>query len=145
MGRREVLRAAVLGAAGLGLGALTSGCGDGGDGGIVDYGPAEGSLVAAQNVTRTEADAGALAGAAGGFTADLDRRRAADAGSAGNAGNLVCSPYSVAMALGMTRAGAAGRTAQEMDTVLHATTFGSGPAALPAGLNTLALELESRA
>jgi len=34
--------------------------------------------------------------------------------------NLVCSPYSVAMALAMTRTGARGRTAAEMDRVLHA-------------------------
>jgi len=148
MRRREVLRAAVLGAAGLGLGALTGGCGDD-DGGIVDYGPAEGDLMVAQNVARTEADTGALAGAAGavsGFTADLYRRMAAaGAGSSGSSGNLVCSPYSVAVALGMTRAGAAGRTAQEMDTVLHAAAFGSGPDALPTGLNALVLALESRA
>ena len=35
-------------------------------------------------------------------------------------GNLVLSPYSVAVALAMTRAGAAGVTAEEMDGVLHA-------------------------
>lgn len=34
--------------------------------------------------------------------------------------NLVCSPYSVAVALAMTRTGARGRTAAEMDRVLHA-------------------------
>jgi serpin B len=36
-------------------------------------------------------------------------------------GNLVCSPYSISMALAMTRAGARGQTAAEMDKVLHFT------------------------
>ncbi|MCP4957963.1 MAG: serpin family protein [Actinomycetia bacterium] len=35
-------------------------------------------------------------------------------------GNLAVSPYSVAVALAMTRAGASGDTAAEMDSVLHA-------------------------
>ncbi|MDT3442389.1 MULTISPECIES: serpin family protein [unclassified Pseudofrankia] len=142
MRRRELLRAAVLGTAGLGAGALVGGCGDaagpgdrGGNGG--------GAAVAAQNVARATADTGALAGAATavrGLSGDLYRRMAA-----ANAGNLVCSPYSVAVALGMTRAGAAGRTASEMDAVLHASALGSGPDALPAGLNALTLAVESRA
>ena len=34
-------------------------------------------------------------------------------------GNLFFSPYSVSMALAMTRAGAAGETASQMDAVLH--------------------------
>ncbi|WP_007514484.1 MULTISPECIES: serpin family protein [Pseudofrankia] len=146
MRRRELLRAAVLGAAGLGLGALTGACGDaaGGEGGgpAGDGGSAGGAVVA-ENVARAPADAAALGGAATavrGFTADLYRRAAA-----ANAGNLVCSPYSVAVALGMTRAGAAGRTAAEMDAVLHASALGSGPDGLPVGLNALALAMESRA
>src|SRR5688500_13665048 len=39
-------------------------------------------------------------------------------------GNLVFSPYSVAAALAMTRAGAAGETARQMDEVLHADIAG---------------------
>jgi serine protease inhibitor len=69
------------------------------------------------------------------FGADLYRRLAAAPG------NLAMSPLSVAVALAMTRNGAAGTTAAELDRVLHAP-------ALPgfnAGLNALVAELESRA
>jgi serpin B len=40
--------------------------------------------------------------------------------------NLVISPWSVMVALAMTRAGAVGRTATEMDSVLHGTDLGDG-------------------
>jgi serpin B len=39
--------------------------------------------------------------------------------AAGEAGNLVLSPASIAVALGMARAGARGETAEEIDAVLH--------------------------
>jgi serpin B len=48
-------------------------------------------------------------------------------------GNLACSPYSVAVALAMTRNGARTATATEMDDVLHSTSL----AELNAGLNAL--------
>ncbi|GAB3805610.1 serpin family protein [Micromonospora zhanjiangensis] len=66
-----------------------------------------------------------------GFTADLYRRLA----SARAGGNVVCAPYSVALALAMTRAGARSTTADEMDTVLHAPQ--PRPGALDSGLNTV--------
>jgi serine protease inhibitor len=69
------------------------------------------------------------------FTADLFRRLAS------TEGNLVCSPYSVAVALAMTRNGARGRTAEEMDRVLHS----AGPARLNTGMNALVQRLEARA
>jgi serine protease inhibitor len=69
------------------------------------------------------------------FTADLYRRLAA------TPGNLVCSPYSVAVALAMTRNGAIGRTADEMDRVLHAP----GLERFNAGMNALVQRLEDRA
>jgi serine protease inhibitor len=69
------------------------------------------------------------------FTGDLYRRLAA------TPGNLVCSPYSVAVALAMTRNGARGRTADEMDRVLHS----AGPERLNAGMNALVQRLEDRA
>lgn len=53
-------------------------------------------------------------------------------------GNLLCSPYSVAVALGMTRSGARGSTAAEMDHVLHATSA----AGLNTGLNALTQHIE---
>lgn len=56
-------------------------------------------------------------------------------------GNLVCSPYSVAVALAMTRNGARGRTATEMDSVLHAPAVDR----LNSGVNALQQHLDSRA
>jgi serpin B len=53
-------------------------------------------------------------------------------------GNLLCSPYSVAVALGMARTGARGSTADEMDRVLHATSATE----LNAGLNALTQHIE---
>jgi serine protease inhibitor len=57
-----------------------------------------------------------------------------------DAGNLVCSPYSVAVALGMTVQGARGRTAREMLDVLHV----EDAAALASGLNGIDAQLATR-
>lgn len=54
--------------------------------------------------------------------------------------DLVFSPYSVAVALAMARAGAKGQTAVEMDAVLHATVAGD----LDAGFNALERSLARR-
>ena len=70
------------------------------------------------------------------FTADLYRQIAGDAG----ASNVVCSPYSVAVALGMTVQGARGATEREMLDVLH----GDDAASLAAGLNGLDAALARR-
>lgn len=69
------------------------------------------------------------------FTADLYGQLA------GQAGNVICSPYSAAIALAMTRNGAKGHTATEMDVVLHA----SGLQELDDGLNSLTRLVEGRA
>jgi serine protease inhibitor len=69
------------------------------------------------------------------FTVDLYSRLAA------RPGNVVCSPYSVAMALGMTRNGARGRTNAEMGTVLHA----GPPDTFDSGMNALVRRLEAGA
>jgi len=56
-------------------------------------------------------------------------------------GNLACSPYSVAVALAMTRNGARATTADEMDDVLHSTSLPQ----LNAGLNALTQHISSLA
>ncbi|WP_208603838.1 serpin family protein [Micromonospora saelicesensis] len=80
----------------------------------------------------------AAATAVRGFTADLYGTLAATrAGS-----NVVCAPYSVGLALAMTRAGAGSTTADEMDAVLHAPH--PRPGALDSGLNTVEQTLAGR-
>ncbi len=85
--------------------------------------------------TRVAPDAAAVDAAAAAvrdFSADAYRALAL----AGDPyADLVCSPYSVAVALAMARAGASGTTASEMDAVLHAPD--PAPRALDAGLNAL--------
>lgn len=65
---------------------------------------------------------------------DLYRRLAVD-----GRGNLVFSPYSIEVALGMTRNGAVGETRTQMDAVLHADKGD-----LDQGLNALDAALASR-
>jgi serpin B len=69
------------------------------------------------------------------FTADLF----GEMGRSGT-GNLACSPYSVMVALAMTRVGARGQTARELDAVLHAPASGE----LDAGLGSLDQLISSR-
>lgn len=69
------------------------------------------------------------------FTSDLFAKLAS------KSGNLVCSPYSVVVALAMTRNGATGETAAEMDKVLHVSDLDK----LNTGLNWLDQELGDRA
>ena len=69
------------------------------------------------------------------LTGDLYRRLASAPG------NIVVSPYSVAVALAMTRHGAIGATASEMDAVLHAPSLPR----LGAGMNALGQLLDGRA
>lgn len=95
--------------------------------------------IVTSEVPRADPDEGAVPAVVQslqGFTADLYRRLAAN-----GSGNLVCSPYSVAVVLAMARSGACGSTASEMDRVLHAPLL----AELNAGLNALTQHLESRA
>ncbi len=96
-----------------------------------------GVAVLRSDVDRASADAPAArraAAAVDAFAADLYRELAR------TPGNVAFSPYSVAIALAMTRAGAAGTTAQEMDAVLHAAVAGD----LDGTLNALDQALAKR-
>lgn len=135
--RRDLIRAAalVLGAGGA-AGALGA-CGAGAVSPDVLAGDAE---------RADPTDLGPVPAAVSAFSARL-LQAAADP-----AANSVCSPLSAAVALSMTRLGAAGATADEVEAVLGASdatvrrttgTAGS-PEAWHEGMNTLAQELASR-
>jgi serpin B len=103
--------------------------------------PIAGLEVAMSSVGRDPADpadALAAADAADAFAVDVYRELLRDPELGG--GNLVFSPTSIALALGMTRAGARGTTAAEMDDVLHV----DGWEELGPGLNALSQALASR-
>lgn len=82
------------------------------------------------------ADAAVASDAINRFAGDLYPKLAAAAPDA----NLVFSPASIAIALAMTRAGAVGTTASEMDDVLHI----ADPAVIHGAMNALTAALESR-
>ncbi|HEY6745841.1 MAG TPA: serpin family protein [Mycobacteriales bacterium] len=114
-----------------GTAGLLAGCGAR-TGGSADRGQLVRSAVG--RAVPDPAAATAAAGSLRAFTADLYRQVAT------RDGNIGCSPYSVAVALAMARNGARGRTAQEMDRVLHA----SGLPQLNDGLNAVEAALEER-
>jgi len=92
---------------------------------------------ATSDVARVAAEPTAAASdAVTAFTADLYREIAAGAGES----NVVCSPYSVAVALGMTVQGARGATERQMLDVLHA----GDAASLASGLNGIDAALARR-
>lgn len=130
--RRFLSLLALAGAVPLALPAL-AGCGRG----VAAAGPVGALGLARSAVRRTAVRAGDLdAGArlVSAFTGDLLARLAADDG------NLVCSPYSMALALAMARDGAVGVTADEMDHALGSTSA----AELDAGLNAVTQTLATR-
>ncbi|MGH3367797.1 MAG: serpin family protein [Nocardioidaceae bacterium] len=138
--RRQALQSLLWAGAGVASGRLLTGCsgGDWSDRMRREGGVVMGGDVALSTVSRTavgDAEVPLAVRAVQAFTADLYRTLAA------GPGNLVCSPYSVAVALAMTRNGARGRTADEMDRVLHAP----GPERFNAGMNALVQRLEDRA
>lgn len=143
--RRSLTRYAALLALTGGLAPLLSACGSGagGSGGsgssLRAVPPADPGSVAMANVARAVAPPtaqGPAVAAVTGFTEAMAARLIADTD-----GNLVCSPYSVAAALGMTVNGARGRTAEEMLKVLG----GLSATDLNAGLALVESLLESRA
>jgi serpin B len=97
------------------LGVLTSACGTAAAAEEVrSTSPRAAADVAAAKKTNAALDA---------FAVDLYHRLAT------GSGNVVLSPYSVAVALAMTRAGAAGETARQMDAVLRSSLAGDLDAA----------------
>ena len=102
--------------------------------------PASAATVVQSDLTRAEAsitDAQGASRAVEAFSADLYGILARPEN---NEGNFVFSPYSAAIALAMTRAGATGETADQMDRVLHAALAGD----LHAGLNAIDQALATR-
>jgi serpin B len=95
--------------------------------------------LATSDVRRSAGDPEAMAevvAAVRSFTTDLYREAAR-----ATRDNLVLSPYSVFVALAMTRNGARGTTAEEMDAVLHSP----GPGRLDPGTNALTAHVATRA
>ena len=118
------LRVIIVGAATLGV--IASACG----------GPAAAQEIRS-SATRSSADPAAaqdVRAAMDAFSTDLYRILAREPG------NVVLSPYSVGVALAMTRTGAAGETARQMDAVLHAALSQD----IHAGFNALDQALAKR-
>jgi len=105
--------------------------------------PIAGLEVATSAVARARADpadARAVSDSVTAFGLDLYREMLAEPELALRGKNVVFSPTSIALALGMARAGARGETGSQIDTVLHT----SGWNALGHGLNALDQALASR-
>ncbi len=139
--RRDTLRLALLGLAATGgIAGLAACAGEQTPGlqGGPDPDP-DGIELVSSDVERVPGDTTALPGVADGLrllAGDLYREVATEPG------NLVLSPYSVAIALGMTLVGANGRTAKEMREVLHAERLGDR---WHKGLNALTAGTDARA
>jgi serpin B len=105
--------------------------------------PIAGIELARANVARAPADpadAKSAAASINAFGLDLFRAMLADPGLGLAEKNAVFSPASIALALGMARAGARGETAAQIDAVLHVNGWDE----LGAGLNALDQALASR-
>jgi len=134
MTRRDALRLAVIAAI---ASPVAGGCGDGGSG---NRGPGT-----ATELELVKSDLERAAGCSGAIPEVVASLHAFAGGLYGRLatepGNLVLSPYSVAVALGMTLPGAGGRTAAEMRDVLGVTS----DARFHGGLNALTAHVEGLA
>lgn len=134
MTRREALRLAVVAAI---ASPLVASCGDGGSGNLRSG--------TATELELAKSDLQRSAGAPDAITEVVAAMHALAGGLYGRVatepGNLVLSPYSVAVALGMTLPGAGGRTAAEMRDVLDV----SSDARFHGGLNALTAHVEGLA
>src|SRR5262245_38636453 len=119
--RRELVRNLAWLGAGLSAAPLFAACGRPDDAGLDSPPDQPGFTLVAADVPREAGTAAAVpdgAASVRALTGDLYRRLAT------RPGNIVVSPYSVAVALAMTRHGAVGTTASEMDAVLHSPSLG---------------------
>jgi serpin B len=117
LSRRELMRVASLGGLVVALPTLATACSSHDTKPRATSPVNDGAItLVSSHVARTPADPAAAAGAAGAMQV-LGGALYGQLASAG--GNLALSPYSVAVALGMTVNGAAGRTRDEMLAVLH--------------------------
>ncbi|HJQ05037.1 MAG TPA: serpin family protein [Nocardioides sp.] len=121
MGRRDLIRAGALGLLLTSAGGLMEACGSSPKQPAIDTSTEGGIRLVSADVQRATADPALLAPVVTG----LERfgARLYDA-VAGQPGNLVISPYSVAIALSMTLAGARGTTASQLASVLGADALG---------------------
>jgi serpin B len=116
------------------LAQVLSACGDDGDDGGSEGTAPDGTLLRSDIARAAGGDPAAAVRVINAFGADLYGWLTRDDG------NIVISPASVAVALAMTREGARGTTATEMDTVLH----NEDPAGLASSMNGLTTALEAR-
>lgn len=119
--RRDTFRLGLLALAAVGGGGLLSACGGQTDGGLMPD-PAPGGIeLVSSDVNRAAGDPTVLPEVVAGLRDLADELYTS---LAVTPGNLVLSPYSVLVALGMTWAGAGGQTASEMQSVLGTGALG---------------------